>query len=248
MYGGRLVPFFDMSPDEFWSRRYASVPPEFFEGFSSRPAMMMTSGRPLGGSQTSHSVQRREYSSGGSGSEGFPRQLFDQHFGGDAWPSGNTSTSTSTTTTGASKDGATSPPAHVFYIKRPGFQRQISGSSEVQTDEKCFKVSLDVQQFTPDELDVRVVDREVLVHAKHEQRQDEHGTVTREFTRRYNLPEDVDPDAVKSSLSEEGILSIEAPRKLAIQEPEGIKVSIKVEAKPPAPEDAPPAAPLASGE
>uniref|UniRef100_A0A7N4PR38 Heat shock protein family B (small) member 6 n=1 Tax=Sarcophilus harrisii TaxID=9305 RepID=A0A7N4PR38_SARHA len=40
--------------------------------------------------------------------------------------------------------------------------------------------------------------------------QDEHGFISREFHRRYRLPEGVDPAAVTSALSPEGILSIQA--------------------------------------
>lgn len=40
--------------------------------------------------------------------------------------------------------------------------------------------------------------------------QDEHGYVAREFHRRYRLPPGVDPAAVTSALSPEGVLSIQA--------------------------------------
>lgn len=40
--------------------------------------------------------------------------------------------------------------------------------------------------------------------------QDEHGYIAREFHRRYRLPPGVDPAAVTSALSPEGVLSIQA--------------------------------------
>lgn len=40
--------------------------------------------------------------------------------------------------------------------------------------------------------------------------QDEHGYIAREFHRRYKLPTGVDPAAVTSALSPEGVLSIQA--------------------------------------
>lgn len=49
--------------------------------------------------------------------------------------------------------------------------------------------------------------------ACHEERVDEHGLVSRQFTRRYVLPEDVEPEKVISTLSADGVLVIEAPRK-----------------------------------
>lgn len=45
--------------------------------------------------------------------------------------------------------------------------------------------------------------------------QDEHGFVAREFHRRYRLPPGVDPAAVTSALSPEGVLSIQAAPVLA---------------------------------
>jgi crystallin alpha B len=70
-----------------------------------------------------------------------------------------------------------------------------------------------VQQFKPDELTVKIVDDFVVVEGKHEERQDEHGFISRQFQRRYKLPSDVDPDTVLSQLSSDGVLSISAPKK-----------------------------------
>lgn len=42
---------------------------------------------------------------------------------------------------------------------------------------------LDVQQFKPEEMKVRVVEGGVEVEGRHEQRQDEHGTIARHFVR-----------------------------------------------------------------
>lgn len=75
-------------------------------------------------------------------------------------------------------------------------------------------MNLDVQQFKPEEVNVKVVNNYVVVNAKHEERNDEHGFISREFTRRYLLPSDVNPDAISSSLSSDGVLSIQAPPKV----------------------------------
>ncbi len=77
------------------------------------------------------------------------------------------------------------------------------------------QVSLDVQQFKPEEINVKVVDDHVVVEGKHEERQDKHGFISRQFTRRYLLPPNVNIEAVKSSLSSDGILSISAPKKVS---------------------------------
>uniref|UniRef100_A0A0K8WH18 Protein lethal(2)essential for life n=1 Tax=Bactrocera latifrons TaxID=174628 RepID=A0A0K8WH18_BACLA len=66
-------------------------------------------------------------------------------------------------------------------------QKQESGST-LNIDNEKFEVILDVQQFTPNEITVKVTDKFVLVEGKHEERQDEHGFVSRQFSRRYLLP------------------------------------------------------------
>lgn len=57
------------------------------------------------------------------------------------------------------------------------------------------------------------MDKYVVVNAKHEEQRDEHGWISREFTRKYLIPEQCNLDEVKSSLSSDGVLSITVPRK-----------------------------------
>lgn len=65
--------------------------------------------------------------------------------------------------------------------------RQDSGST-LNLDKDKFQIILDVQQFTPEEITVKTTDKYVVVEGKHEEKQDEHGFVSRHFTRRYMLP------------------------------------------------------------
>lgn len=88
-----------------------------------------------------------------------------------------------------------------------------SGTSTVKADKDKFQVILDVQQFKPHEINVKVVDKCVTVEAKHEEKQDEHGWISRQFVRKYIIPEQCDVDQVSSNLSSDGMLSITAPRK-----------------------------------
>lgn len=102
-------------------------------------------------------------------------------------------------------------------------------------DKERFQVNLDVQQFGPHEISVKTVDDFIVVEGKHEERQDEHGFVSRQFVRRYQLPgedplwttmslhqikfpfklaADYDPKDVVSSLSSDGVLTVMAPPKL----------------------------------
>lgn len=89
-----------------------------------------------------------------------------------------------------------------------------SGLSRIQNDKHGFKVNLDVQQFKPEEVNVKVANGYVVIDGKHEERSDEHGYISRQFTRRYKIPENVDHDAITSTLSSDGVLSIGAPKKV----------------------------------
>ncbi|XP_040278198.1 heat shock protein beta-6 [Bufo bufo] len=100
-----------------------------------------------------------------------------------------------------------------YYLRSPSIPQPETGLSEVKLDKDQFSVLLDVKHFSPEELTVKVVGDHVEVHAKHEERPDEHGFISREFHRRYKVPPTVDPTALTSALSAEGLLSIQAPIK-----------------------------------
>ncbi|XP_015609637.1 protein lethal(2)essential for life [Cephus cinctus] len=92
-------------------------------------------------------------------------------------------------------------------------QGEDGGASTVKANKDQFEVVLDVQQFAPEEINVKVVDKYVVVEAKHEEKQDEHGWVSRQFVRKYLIPEQCDIEQVTSKLSVDGVLTIVAPRK-----------------------------------
>lgn len=79
------------------------------------------------------------------------------------------------------------------------------------TGKDGFQVCMDVQQFKPSEITVKTVDDTVVVEAKHEDRPDDHGYVSRHFIRKYTLPKGYDPKAVVSALSSDGVLTVKAP-------------------------------------
>lgn len=85
--------------------------------------------------------------------------------------------------------------------------------STIENQKSKFQITLDVQHFKPNELSVKVVNKEVVIEGKHEERLDEHGAISRQFTRRYFLPNDCDPDDVTSTLSSDGVLNIVANKK-----------------------------------
>ncbi|ETE68434.1 Heat shock protein beta-2, partial [Ophiophagus hannah] len=99
-----------------------------------------------------------------------------------------------------------------IYDQNFGEGKLERGISEVTLNEHKFQVFLDVCQFTPDEIAVRTVDNLLEVTAQHPQKVDRHGFISREFTRTYILPLDVDPFSVKATVTHDGILSIEVRR------------------------------------
>ena len=79
---------------------------------------------------------------------------------------------------------------------------------------------------------LQVVDKHVVVEGNHEEKQDEHGWITRKFTRRYLIPEQCDLDKVDSKLSSDGVLTIVVARKEQPKEGGERVVSIQHTGKP----------------
>ncbi|XP_028322245.1 heat shock protein beta-1 [Gouania willdenowi] len=103
-------------------------------------------------------------------------------------------------------------PGHMLAQQARALSRQMSsGMSEIKQTQDSWKVSLDVNHFSPEELVVKTKDGVVEITGKHEERKDEHGFVSRSFTRKYTLPSSANIEKVSSALSPEGVLTVEAP-------------------------------------
>ncbi|KAM9440281.1 heat shock protein, alpha-crystallin-related, b15 [Clarias gariepinus] len=83
--------------------------------------------------------------------------------------------------------------------------------SHGKSDSKTWRISLDVNHFCPEEISVRINEGYVEISGKHEELQNEHGTIFRSFTRKYKLPAEVDLQKISSSLTSEGVLLVEVP-------------------------------------
>merc|ERR1712061_982487 len=71
---------------------------------------------------------------------------------------------------------------------------------------------VNVENYNPDELTIKTVGNSVQVEAKHmEKTSDGRSFSSRNFTQSFSLPKGVNPEAVKSSPSKDGTLTIEAP-------------------------------------
>ncbi|CAH2099200.1 unnamed protein product [Euphydryas editha] len=142
-----------------------------------------------------------------------PRRLLDQHFG-----LGITPDDLLTIATG---------PLLTREYYRPW--RHLAAAardigSNIKNESDKIQINLDVQHFAPEEISVKTADGYIVVEGKHEEKQDQHGYVSRQFVRRYALPEGTLPETVESKLSSDGVLTITAPKKV----PEAIKGERKV--------------------
>lgn len=108
----------------------------------------------------------------------------------------------------------------------------LSVRSPPPVNKDDFQVVLDVQQFEPQEIEVKVVDNLLAVTAKHEDKRDEHGWVSRQFTRKYKLPEDSNVEQLTSRLSSDGLLTIVAPKKRSSKEETERTIQIEHTGKP----------------
>ncbi|XP_071398916.1 heat shock protein beta-6 isoform X2 [Centroberyx affinis] len=86
-----------------------------------------------------------------------------------------------------------------------------TGSAKVNCDHSGFTVQVDVKLFNPEDLMVKVTGDFVEVQGKHEEKKDGPGLVTRQFNRRYRIPDGVDTLSLESAVSPDGILFISAP-------------------------------------
>ncbi|XP_023133082.1 heat shock protein beta-8 [Amphiprion ocellaris] len=122
----------------------------------------------------------------------------------------STSPFSSTLRTGFPPRQSTGGPA--LYTSRYGepSSRSSPTTTASSTGGEPWKVCVNVHSFKPEELNVKTRDGFVEVSGKHEEKQEEGGIVTKNFTKKIQIPIDVDPLTVFASLSPEGVLIIEA--------------------------------------
>ncbi|ULT90649.1 hypothetical protein L3Y34_008758 [Caenorhabditis briggsae] len=82
---------------------------------------------------------------------------------------------------------------------------------EIINDDTKYAIQLDVSHFKPEDLKIELNGRELKVEGSQETKS-EHGYSKRSFSKMVLLPEDVDLTALKSAISNEGKLQIEAPK------------------------------------
>jgi len=106
------------------------------------------------------------------------------------------------------------------------FNRQLSdGMAQVNEQNGTFAITIDMQNFAPEEINVKTIGNYVEISGNHEEKKEGEGTVSRTYSRKYNIPENVDPLTITSSFSPEGILTVSAPiKQLKLAAPKQVEV------------------------
>jgi len=87
--------------------------------------------------------------------------------------------------------------------KSGSLMKQEDGSSQL-------KMEIPIgPEYKPEDLDIKTIDRKVVVKARHEEKA--HGrTSVQEFNKEFDLPADIDPNTVVASMTDDGKVIIEA--------------------------------------
>lgn len=107
-------------------------------------------------------------------------------------------------------------------LSKSWLNQLTDSESLVKLANNRYQIRLDVQNFAPEEISVKATEDCIIVEGKHEERQDEQGFISRHFVRRFVLPSGHDRDGIVSSLSADGVLTIQAPIK-EVQKDESVK-------------------------
>jgi HSP20 family molecular chaperone IbpA len=97
----------------------------------------------------------------------------------------------------------------------------------MKDDNSKFELSLDTHGYRPDEIKVNVAGGCLSVDAKHEEKE-EGKFVSRQFSRKYTLPEGCEAGKVNSNLSSDGVLVISAPKRQAVKQEGNSSITVEV--------------------
>lgn len=89
------------------------------------------------------------------------------------------------------------------------FGREVPVEDAAEGERK-YKVELDLREYKPEDIKVTVRGRQVQVQAKKSIKTDT-GSMVREYVHEFTVPEEVNPDLIRSLLQKDGRLHIEAP-------------------------------------
>jgi len=102
------------------------------------------------------------------------------------------------------------------FFQRMPLPPRFSRTLPIETSEMSDKytINVDMTGFRPDDIKVSVKDRVLTIRAKMEAKADDGSHLSQQVERQYTLPDSVDMEALRSALSSDGVLTIQAPQAL----------------------------------
>lgn len=97
-----------------------------------------------------------------------------------------------------------------LFYDNPQNNSTSNSTNETVSGDKTFRVTFDVSQFLPEEINVQTETNKVVVSAKHESKGDGKSE-SRQFSRSIDIPSHIRPESLTCTLSKDGILQLEAP-------------------------------------
>ncbi|XP_050692686.1 protein lethal(2)essential for life-like isoform X4 [Eriocheir sinensis] len=113
-------------------------------------------------------------------------------------------------------------------IRSSKIDEDLYASQALQITEKDgkFQAVMDVKDFSPNDLQVRVVEDRVVVEGKyHKQSEDGSSVSSKSFYKEFTLPNGADIDSVSTALSKDGVLTVRAPKREGGAQPAGALTS-----------------------
>jgi len=98
----------------------------------------------------------------------------------------------------------------------PIFKDGLDVRTNIFNDRNRFAVEIDAYQFRPEELEVKTLDDTLLIEGRHEDVRDPDNYTKMYFVRKYQLPPDVHPQEISSSIDGSGRLTVEARKPYAL--------------------------------
>lgn len=147
-----------------------------------------------------------DWSFGSRATDAWPARMWPALDYGDPWPSSWTH-----------RSSHLSPLSSLNRLTR---HLSVDGTDTVAASNDAFEINLDVTGYDSSELQINLVNRCLTITGNHESKSsDGNVTVKKQFTRSYQLPENVDVDKMKSLLTTDShTLRIEAPLQVKVEE------------------------------
>ncbi|XP_063312956.1 heat shock protein beta-3 [Pelobates fuscus] len=103
----------------------------------------------------------------------------------------------------------------LYALPGPQFNGKCSRNEEkleekhTTEEDKHFKVMMDVVQFRPEDIIIQIFEGWLIIKGEHQHRMDEHGFISRSFTRTYKLPYGIETKDLSAIFCHDGILVVE---------------------------------------